>query len=149
MSLHGHIGDDVSALVDGQVPPARAERMWGHVLICAGCRELVRHEGWIKRRLAGLDAAPFTELDVVSMARAWTTVEQVEARARRRRTAIAMVGAGSLGAAIAAMVTVLAPMAGPDERPGPAFTRPAPEGPTASFPGLPVDQRGVVPASLR
>jgi hypothetical protein len=48
----GHLGASVSALVDGQIDPATAERAWLHVMGCVRCRRLVEQEGWVKRRLA-------------------------------------------------------------------------------------------------
>ena len=30
----GHVGTRVSALVDGQLPAAEAERLWAHVHLC-------------------------------------------------------------------------------------------------------------------
>ena len=56
LSLSGHIGTMASALVDGQLPEAEAERAWSHVLTCPGCRRLVEHEGMVKRRLGGLSS---------------------------------------------------------------------------------------------
>ena len=55
----GHLGDRVSALLDGQLSPAEEERAWAHVHACHQCRDLVEREGWVKTRLAGLsfDAA--------------------------------------------------------------------------------------------
>ena len=55
----GHLGDRVSALLDGQLPPTEEERAWAHVHSCHLCRDLVEREGWVKTRLAGLsfDAA--------------------------------------------------------------------------------------------
>lgn len=50
----GHLGTRVSALLDGQLPPAEAERAWAHVHTCHLCRDLVEREGWIKTRLSGL-----------------------------------------------------------------------------------------------
>ena len=50
----GHLGSRVSALLDGQLPPAEAERAWAHVHACHACRDLVEREGWVKTRLAGL-----------------------------------------------------------------------------------------------
>ncbi|WP_141014041.1 hypothetical protein [Nocardioides sambongensis] len=52
----GHLGTRVSALLDGQMAPAEAEEAWAHVYACHRCRDLVEHEGWVKTRLAGLDA---------------------------------------------------------------------------------------------
>jgi anti-sigma factor RsiW len=50
----GHLGDRVSALLDGQLSPADEERAWAHVHACHQCRDLVEREGWVKTRLAGL-----------------------------------------------------------------------------------------------
>ncbi|MQW75735.1 hypothetical protein GHK92_07610 [Nocardioides sp. dk4132] len=50
----GHLGTRVSALLDGQLPEAEAERAWAHVHQCHSCRDLVEREGWVKTRLAGL-----------------------------------------------------------------------------------------------
>ena len=52
-----HLGTRVSALLDGQLPAAEAERAWAHVHACHVCRDLVEREGSIKTRLAGLPAA--------------------------------------------------------------------------------------------
>ena len=54
----GHLGSRVSALLDGQLPPAEAERAWAHVHTCHLCRDLVEREGWIKTRLSGLPEHP-------------------------------------------------------------------------------------------
>lgn len=50
----GHLGSRVSALLDGQLPPAEAERAWAHVHACHSCRDLVEREGWVKTQLSGL-----------------------------------------------------------------------------------------------
>lgn len=52
----GHLGARASALLDGQLPPAEAERLWAHVHGCHLCRDLVEREGWVKTRLSGLAA---------------------------------------------------------------------------------------------
>lgn len=54
----GHLGSRVSALLDGQLPPAEAERAWAHVHTCHLCRDLVEREGWVKTRLSGLPETP-------------------------------------------------------------------------------------------
>ncbi|GGO71293.1 hypothetical protein [Nocardioides deserti] len=51
--LGGHLGAKVSALLDGQLPAAEAERAWAHVHACHACRDLVEREGWVKTRLVG------------------------------------------------------------------------------------------------
>jgi anti-sigma factor RsiW len=52
--LGGHLGARVSALLDGQLSAAEAERAWAHVHSCHLCRDAVEREGWVKTRLAGL-----------------------------------------------------------------------------------------------
>jgi hypothetical protein len=109
--LGGHLGASVSALVDGQLDEESAERAWTHVAECPPCRRLVQHETWVKRQVAHIAEA--TRPDVPSeqllgslrhldpTAAAWADVEDVEDRGRgRRRAGIALVGAGSVSAAV-------------------------------------------------
>jgi anti-sigma factor RsiW len=123
LKLHGHIGSTASALVDGQLSPAEEERAWRHVLGCAGCRRLVEKEGWVKQRLAGLGmpsaavAAPPSLMGSLYDVDAWATVDEIERRSTRRRTATALVGAGSVGFAVMAVMAVTAPPAGLGEIP--------------------------------
>jgi anti-sigma factor RsiW len=119
----GHIGSNASALVDGQLSPADEERAWQHVLGCPGCRRLVEREGWVKQRLAGLAgpstvAAPPALLGSLYDVDAWATVDEIERRSTRRRATIALVGAGSVGVAVLAMMSVTAPPVGRGEVPG-------------------------------
>ena len=60
LGLSGHLGDRVSALVDGQLSPPEEERAWAHAMTCPGCRRLIEREGWLKTRLSTLadPAAP-------------------------------------------------------------------------------------------
>jgi anti-sigma factor RsiW len=125
--LHGHIGSAASALVDGQLSPEEEDRAWKHVLGCPGCRRLVEREGWIKQRLAGLAAPaafapppPASLLGSLYDVDAWATVDEIERRSTRRRAAGVLVGAGSVGLAVMAMMAVTAPPAGRGEIPGQA-----------------------------
>jgi anti-sigma factor RsiW len=123
LKLHGHIGSTASALVDGQLSPAEEERAWRHVLGCPGCRRLVEKEGWVKQRLAGLAspgtyAAPAGLMGALYDVDAWATVDEIERRSTRRRATTALVGAGSVGIAVMAMMTVTSPPAGLGEVPG-------------------------------
>lgn len=52
--LGGHLGTSVSALVDGQLDPASAERAWAHVHGCSLCCGQVAREGWVKSQLAAM-----------------------------------------------------------------------------------------------
>lgn len=109
--LPGHLGASVSALVDGQLDEESTERAWQHVLTCPPCRRLVEHEGALKRRLAQLaDGARPDEpsdrflgalRDLDPAALAWAETQEIENSGRtRRRAGIALVGAGSVSAAV-------------------------------------------------
>ncbi len=130
-----HLGDTVSALVDGQLGPEESEQAWRHVVQCPACRRLVEREGWVKRQLAWrpqVTESPSQRLlgnlydlggpapvahprgAAVPAARsasntaetrealeAWAAVEALEQRGRPwRRAGIALVGAGSVSAAV-------------------------------------------------
>ena len=123
LKLHGHIGSTASALIDGQLSPAEEERAWKHVLGCPGCRRLVERESWVKQRVAGLAAPhgfapPPTLIGSLYDVDAWATVDEIERRSTRRRTATALVGAGSVGLAVLAVMAVTSPPAGLGETPG-------------------------------
>ena len=64
---------------------------------------------------------------------AWATVDEIERQGRTRRTAIAAVGAGSVGAAVLGLVAFTGPPAGLGERPP---TRQAPASVTADLAGV-------------
>lgn len=134
--LGGHLGTAVTALVDGQLDPRSAERAWTHVHSCRACRDRVRHEGWVKRRLAtinddgdpsdrllgslyGLSAAQLRDAAAGQTAagqttdaqmagvEAWHAVGEIERSSRgRRRTGIALAGAGSLSVAMLGFATL-------------------------------------------
>jgi hypothetical protein len=124
--LGRHLGSSVSALVDGQLDEESAERAWQHVVGCAPCRRLVEHEGWVKRQLAQIAGAPRPEVpserflgslldldpsafDDAETADAWATTGRLEDRGRsRRRVGIALVGAGSVSAAVFGLSTLTA-----------------------------------------
>jgi len=115
--LGGHLGSSVSALLDGQLDAAETERAWAHVHQCAVCWDLVEHEGWVKRHLAQIAGAPPSErpsdrlvgslLDLDPAAVAWAETREIERRGRgRRRAGIALVGAGSVSAAVLGLSTL-------------------------------------------
>jgi anti-sigma factor RsiW len=131
LSLSGHIGSKVSALVDGQLPTAEEERAWSHVLACPGCRRLVEHEGWTKRQLGSLHAPPAIDpppqlLGSLYAVDAWAAVDAIEKRSRRRRTAAVLVGGGAVSACLLGLVTVAGGPIGRGDvpsRPSPATIR--------------------------
>jgi anti-sigma factor RsiW len=109
--LPGHLGASVSALVDGQLDEESTDRAWQHVLVCPPCRRLVEHETEVKRALAQFAEAPRVDepsdqflgslrhLDPTAMA--WAETDRIETSGRsRRRAGIALVGAGSVSAAV-------------------------------------------------
>jgi hypothetical protein len=115
--LGGHLGSSVSALVDGQLDADATERGWQHVAQCTACRRLVEHEGWVKRQLAQIADGPRSEepsdrflgslLDLDPTAVAWADTQEIEDRSRtRRRAGIALVGAGSVSAAVLGLTTL-------------------------------------------
>jgi hypothetical protein len=118
--LGGHLGITVSALVDGQLDAASAERAWVHVHGCQTCRRQVEREGWVKTQLASIsgDDGPPDQLlgslydlgqgmEEPDPAAAWAAVEELERRGRgRRRAGIALVGAGSVSAAVLGLASL-------------------------------------------
>lgn len=123
--LGGHLGTAVSALLDGQLDPPSAERAWNHVHGCGLCRRQVEREGWVKTQLAGMAGTtsppdqlvgslyrlsadrPATGAGHPDGVAAWAAVEEIERRGRgRRRAGIALVGAGSVSAAVLGFATL-------------------------------------------
>ena len=109
--LPGHLGASVSALVDGQLDEESTERAWEHVVVCPPCRRLVEHETSLKRRLARFAEGPragepsdrfigsLRDLDPAAID--WAQTDEVENGSRTlRRAGIAIVGAGSVSAAV-------------------------------------------------
>ena len=108
--LGGHLGANVSALVDGQLDAEATERAWDHVLTCAQCRGLVEREAWIKRRLStmcgnepsarllgSLQGLSSQNAPTLEGLEAWAEVDRLESQSRqRRRTGFAVAGAGSV-----------------------------------------------------
>lgn len=130
----GHLGSTVSALVDGQLDATTSERAWAHVLGCAECRRLVERETWVKRRLSAMGGGEPPEQLLGSLVglgeargsmrpsweglEAWVAVDRIEQKARgRRRAALALVGAGSVSAAVLGMVSLGAITSGAGEAP--------------------------------
>lgn len=163
--LGGHLGSSVSALVDGQLDHQETERAWQHVGQCTACRRLVEHEGWVKRQLAQIAGVPRADapsdrllgslLDLDPAAVAWAETQELEDRGRtRRRAGIALVGAGSVSAAVLGLSALGGAPLGfgggngtPATSIGNATPTPAVVAPTASvrgrLPGWTLDPGGV------
>jgi anti-sigma factor RsiW len=128
--LSGHLGNRVSALLDGQLPAEEAERAWAHVHHCHTCRDRVEREGWIKRRLAGLSydvgaAAPDRLKGSLLDASGLTPGEfLIVADHHRRNLALAAVGGGAIGAAVMGVLALgAAPASAPTtDRPLPVVS---------------------------
>jgi anti-sigma factor RsiW len=123
LNLSGHLGTTVSALVDGQLSGEEEERAWRHVLTCPGCRHRVEHEAWVKQQLAVLARrpAPVSHSVLAEAAydpEAWATVDALEQRENRRRLPLVLVGAGSVGLAVAGLMALTSAPAGRGEVPG-------------------------------
>lgn len=132
--LNPHVGSRVSALVDGQLPEAEADRVWSHVMVCPACRRLVEQEGWTKTRVrctgqAGETASAVSNTLLGSLyaveARAELRAEivaevraefQQELRAEvirmeravRRRATVAIIGVSSMSVAVVGLMAVTA-----------------------------------------
>jgi hypothetical protein len=122
--LGGHLsGSTVTALVDGQLDRDSGERAWSHVAVCPACRRAVEREGWVKRQLAEmtegepserllgslyrLDHSPEPQRPSWQSLEAWAAVGEIEHRSRnRRRAGLALVGVGSVSAAVIGFATL-------------------------------------------
>jgi anti-sigma factor RsiW len=108
----GHLGNRVSALLDGQLSAKDTEDAWAHVYTCHACRDLVEREGWVKTRLAGLcggeGAAPSgLKGSLMSMPPGDALLAAPGQQGPGRRTAGAvMIGGSAVGAAILGVVAL-------------------------------------------
>jgi anti-sigma factor RsiW len=169
--LGGHLGAAVSALVDGQLDPPAADRAWAHVHTCPSCRRAVEREGWVKTRLSAIAAPDAAEepperlvgslyaLDRLvghdaareeSTRAAWAAVEHLERRGRgRRRAGIALVGAGSVSAAVFGLASLSGSTLGIGNAPvSPAtstLSRPLPPAPTTAVVAPNARVHGTIP----
>ncbi|GAB2986326.1 hypothetical protein [Nocardioides montaniterrae] len=144
----GHLGARVSALLDGQLPPAEAEDAWRHVYGCHSCRDLVEREGWVKSRLAGLQAVDCGLPASHSLKGSLLNLTPGESylapnQPAHRRTAfgVAVVGGGAVGAAVLGIVAlVVGPGTGLSD-PQPPATQIRYVAPSSPAPMVPVSRR--------
>lgn len=113
----GHLGADVSALVDGQLPPERAEAAYVHLVTCERCAAEVAAERASRRRLARAEhAGPSAELTdrLLRLAREPAPEHTsrpwpMSGRTRRRlvaRSGLVVVGAVGVAGALVAVGTL-------------------------------------------
>ncbi|NYI46512.1 anti-sigma factor RsiW [Nocardioides aromaticivorans] len=108
----GHLGNRVSALLDGQLSPKDTEDAWAHVYTCHACRDLVEREGWVKTRLAGLcggqgEAPSGLKGSLMSMPPGDALLAAPTHHGPGRRTSGAvMIGGSAVGAAILGVVAL-------------------------------------------
>jgi anti-sigma factor RsiW len=109
----GHLGNRVSALLDGQLSAEETERAWAHVHGCHACRDLVEREGWIKTRLQGvsLDSGPASDRLKGCLLGALPAPLDPHAMAaqrdhRRRQLGMVALGVGAVGAAVMGVVAL-------------------------------------------
>lgn len=143
----GHVGQKVSALIDGQLPAAESDRLWAHVHTCGPCRDLVEREGWVKTRLAGLalcgsqPTAPNYLRSVLCESSGVPTPPAPAPEHERRRAMVMVLGAGSVGAALCGVLALALPAQNaPVDRRAPATSLSTPTGSarTAPAPGAAV-----------
>lgn len=107
----GHLGNRVSALLDGQLSARETEEAWEHVYSCHACRDLVEREGWVKTRLAGLcgdaGAAPSgLKGSLMSMPPGDALLTGPCRETSARRTGAVVIGGSAVGAAILGVVAL-------------------------------------------
>lgn len=146
-----HLGSRVSALLDGQLSAAEAERAWAHVHLCHTCRDLVEREGQIKTSLAGLSLAATSAPDHLKGALLGSPpvgssrplgAPSGPARRPFGNAGMVAVGGGAVGAAFLGLLALgVAPSDGPADRrpPTTSLTR-FTEGPKVGTP-VPVIER--------
>jgi hypothetical protein len=139
--IGGHLGSAVSALVDGQLDDESSEQAWAHVQRCVPCRKRVEREGWVKRQLSQMSGnepsaallGSLYQLEPLDpgddVREAWAAVEEIERAGRgRRRIGIALVGAGSVSAAVIGLSALGGtPFGGPAGAPAASLTRGTPD----------------------
>lgn len=125
-----HLGDRVSALLDGQLSAVETERAWAHVHLCHTCRDAVEREGWVKTSLAGLSSGCGRAPDHLKGSllgsaprerfHAWSSYAEPAKRPFSNVGLVAM-GGSAVGAAFLGVLALgVAPSDGPADRRPPA-----------------------------
>jgi len=105
-----HLGERLTALVDGYLGPAEQERAMAHVRHCAACRAELQHEQWVRREVQSLpgaepSAALLMALKDIGGDPSAVAIEQ-DAPATHwrlppgRRAGLALAGAGTVAAGV-------------------------------------------------
>ncbi|MPZ96534.1 MAG: hypothetical protein GEU96_16885, partial [Propionibacteriales bacterium] len=127
-----HLGDRLTALVDGQLEPAGQDKALAHLRHCADCRAAYDHELWVRRQLYELPGAePSAALlmalkDIDGEAAAFLDDDPAQHwRLPSRRVAgMALAGAGTLAVSVLGLAYSLgsAPQAEPVRPPVERFS---------------------------
>lgn len=107
----GHLGNRVSALLDGQLSAKETEEAWTHVYACHACRDLVEREGWVKTRLAAMcggerEAPSGLKGSLMSMPPGESLLAAPAHHGSPRRSGAVMIGGSAVGAAILGVVAL-------------------------------------------
>ena len=110
--LSGHLtGAQVTAYADGQIKATETERVTAHLQHCTQCANAVQREAWLKVRLSGLGGPMPVTPKVVGLldfdARELDSPVATTSTPSRRRTTIALAGAGTVGAAVFGVMGVI------------------------------------------
>lgn len=158
----GHLGNRVSALLDGQLSAKETEEAWAHVYVCHACRDLVEREGWVKTRLASMcggerQAPSGLKGSLMSMPPGDALLAAPAGGTPGRRTGAVMIGGSAVGAAILGVVALgFAGSTPPTDRrppvtqinstvPSAPATTPSSTGPRAPRRGQPIMIADVLP----
>ncbi|GEM_PF-5231142 len=115
--LSGHLtGEQVTAYADGQIKASETERVTAHLQHCTQCANAVQREAWLKVRLSGLGGPMPVTPKVVGLLdfddqRLESPIAPPPTRSKRRTT-IALAGAGTVGAAVFGVMGVIGPDSG-------------------------------------
>ena len=107
-----HLGDRISALVDGELDHDARDRALAHIASCPRCRAAVDEERWLKSRLHRLPATEpsatlLSALFAAPRVPAQRQLEPVRDAERGPRVTLVLAGAGSVSAAMLTLAYLL------------------------------------------